>query len=90
MVPGTWYVNAVATRATHRGKGYGNELLALAGKLAASLGKRGLSLIVADSNAAARRLYNRLGYRELAERAMVKERWVHPGTHWVLMARDLP
>ena len=38
MVPGTWYVNAIATKTEQRGKGYGNELLRLAEDLAAGLG----------------------------------------------------
>lgn len=90
MVPGTWYVNVVATREAHRGKGYGRELLALAERIAARLGKRGMSLIVADTNMGARSLYARLGYTEIAQRPMVKERWVHPGRNWLLLARDLP
>ena len=89
MVPGTWYINVVATREEHRGNGYGNKLLALAENIATSLGKRGLSLIVADTNVGARRLYTGLGYRELAQRPMVKERWAHPGKNWVLMAKNI-
>lgn len=89
MVPGTWYINVLATKQAHRGHGYGNELLALAEGIATSLGKHGLSLIVADTNLGARRLYSNLGYQEVAQRAMVKERWVHPGTHWVLMTKSL-
>jgi ribosomal protein S18 acetylase RimI-like enzyme len=89
MVPGTWYINVVATKPAHRGKGYGKELLALAESIGASLGKRGLSLVVADTNLRARRLYAGLGYRELAQRPMIKERWTHPGTSWVLMVKDL-
>ena len=34
-----------------------------------------------------RRLYERCGYREVARRPMVKERWQHPGTHYVLLAK---
>jgi ribosomal protein S18 acetylase RimI-like enzyme len=89
MAPGTWYINVIATREVHRGKRYGNELLALAENIAASFGKRGLSLIVADTNVGARRLYTGLGYRELAQRPMVKERWARPGENWVLMVKDL-
>lgn len=89
MVPGTWYVNVVATREAHRGKGYGTELLALAENIAAGLGKRGVSLIVANTNVGARGLYGRRGYRELAQRPMVKRGWAHPGTNWVLMAKGL-
>jgi len=89
MVSGTWYINVVATKEAYRGQGYGKELLVLAEKIAAGLGKRGLSLIVADTNTGARRLYAGLGYRELAQRPIVKERWKHPGKNWVLMTKDL-
>ncbi len=89
MVPGTWYINAIATREGQRGKGYANELLALAEEMAASLGKRGLSLILADTNEGAGKLYARLGYRKVAQRGMVKEHWAHPGKNWVLMVKDL-
>lgn len=87
MAAGTWYINVVATKEAYQGKGYGKELLALADNIAADLGKRGLSLIVADTNEGARRLYTGLGYRELAQRPMVKERWEHPGKNWVLMTK---
>ena len=46
-------------------------------------------LDVAAKNEAARRLYERHGYVELDRRAMVKDDWVHPGTDWVLLAKDL-
>ena len=36
---------------------------------------------------AARRLYERCGYRERARRAMVKEKWQHPGMEWVLLVK---
>ena len=89
LVPGTWYINVVATSEGHRGKGYGRELLALAETIARDLGKRGLSLILADTNESARELYLRLGYRDVARRPMVKEQWQHPGLDWVLMVKEL-
>ena len=89
MAPGTWYVNVLATYPEQRGKGFGRGLLAVAEAAAAAHGKRGLSLIVADSNAGARRLYERLGYRERARRPMVKDEWQTPGTSWVLLVKGL-
>lgn len=89
MAPGTWYVNVLATYPDHRGRGYGHKLLALANAIAADQGKRGLSLIVADSNTGARGLYERLGYRERARRPMVKEQWQSPGTNWTLLVKEL-
>ena len=88
MAPDTWYVHALAAYPEHRGGGLGTALLAQAGKLAADAAKPGLSLIVSDTNTGARRLYERNGFREAARRRMVKERWQHPGSEWVLMTKQ--
>lgn len=90
LAPGTWYVNVLATYPEYRGQGYGTRLLSIAEHLAAAAGSSGLSIIVADANAGARRLYERCGYREIATRPMVKERWQNPGTNWVLMVKQQP
>jgi len=87
LVPGTWYVNVLAAYPEHRGKGYGTALLGLAEVLARESLRRGMSIIVADTNLGARRLYERCGYREVASRRMVKEDWVHPGTSFVLLTK---
>ncbi len=87
LVPGTWYVNVLATYPEYRGRGYGAALLALAESQAQAAGKRGMSLVVADSNVGARALYERIGYEEKATRAMVKEAWEHPGQNWVLLVK---
>jgi ribosomal protein S18 acetylase RimI-like enzyme len=88
LAPGTWYVNVLAAYPQERGKGHGAALLGLADRLAADAGKRGLSIIVSDTNTGARRLYERCGYREVAKRRMVKEDWQHPGTDWVLLVKS--
>jgi ribosomal protein S18 acetylase RimI-like enzyme len=89
LVPDTWYVNVLAVLPAYRNLGLGSELLQLADRTGRSLGKRGMSLIVADSNVGARRLYERFGYAERARRAMVKEGWTHDGEEWALLAKDL-
>ena len=89
LAPGTWYVNVLAAYPEHRAKGYGTALLAMADQLAAETGKRGLSIIVSDTNTGARKLYERCGYREVAKRKMVKEDWQHPGTNWVLLSKRI-
>ena len=73
----------------YRGRGQGAALLALADDFAAAAGVPGLSLIVSDTNAGARKLYERCGYREAAHHRMVKDHWQHPGANWVLMRKDL-
>jgi len=87
LAPGTWYVNVLATYPRYRGRYYGAEPLSIADDIARDSVKRGLSIIVADANAGARRLYERCGYRERARRAMVKGQWQHPGTDWVLLVK---
>lgn len=87
LAPGTWYVNVLAAYPEHRGKGYGGSLLSIADRIAGDINKRGLSIIVADSNTGARRLYERNGYREAGRRTMVKEDWRHPGREWVLLTK---
>lgn len=88
LAPGTWYVNVLATLDGHRGKGFGQALLQVAEALARESGCSGLSLIVADSNAGARRLYCREGYEEIEVRPMVKDDWDGKGENWVLMRRS--
>jgi ribosomal protein S18 acetylase RimI-like enzyme len=90
LAPGTWYVNVLATYPAYRGRGYGTRLLAVADRLAAATAKTGLSIIVSDANAGARRLYERSGYAEVARRPMIKERWESPGENWVLMIKGGP
>ena len=87
LAPGTWYVNVLATYPEHRGKGYGAALMGVAERLARATDARGMSLIVADANVGARRLYKRLGYEERASRPMVKEGWQNPGQNWVLLVK---
>ena len=89
LARGTWYVHALAVSPHHTGSGYGSALLAEAERLAARAGKSGMSLAVTDTNAGARRLYERCGYRETARRKMIKEGWDHPGIDWVLMTKRL-
>lgn len=88
MVPGTWYVNVLATCPSHRNKGYGGALLELAVQLANDSGRSGLSIIVSDANRGAKRLYERHGYCEYARRPMVKAGWENPGHEWVLLTRN--
>jgi ribosomal protein S18 acetylase RimI-like enzyme len=89
LVPGTWYVNALACYPDARGQGLGTRLLALAEDLARKAGARGVSVIVSDANAGARRLYQRCGYREVGRRPMVKEDWAGEGEAWLLLVKPV-
>lgn len=88
-VPGTWYVNVLATYPEYRNKGYGLQFLAIAEQLAKHSHKNGLSVIVSDVNIGARRLYEKCGYREYARRKMIKEDWINEGENWILLTRDI-
>ena len=90
LAPGTWYVNVLATFAECRGRGLGARLLGIAERLTAAADRSGLSIIVSDGNAGARRLYERCGYAEVAMRPMAKEAWDNPGANWVLLVKRLP
>jgi ribosomal protein S18 acetylase RimI-like enzyme len=85
--PGTWNVNVLGVLPQFRSLGLGTELLRMADESARKLGRRGMSIIVSDANIGARRLYERLGYREVARRTMVKEQWVSDGHEWVLLIK---
>lgn len=88
LAPGTWYVNVLATRPDYRGKGLGAKLLACADEIAAARSSHGSSIIVADSNVGARRLYLRCGYHERAMRPVVREEgWETPARNWLLLAK---
>jgi ribosomal protein S18 acetylase RimI-like enzyme len=89
LAPGTWYVNVLAAYPEHRGKGYGGGLLGIADRIAADTQRKGLSIIVSDTNTGARRLYESNGYREVSRRLMVKEDWQHPGKEWVLLTKPI-
>jgi ribosomal protein S18 acetylase RimI-like enzyme len=82
---GTQYVNVLATYPGFRRRGVASALLG--GAAARGAGAAGISLIVADRNAPARRLYGAHGFREAAEAAMVKEDWRSASDTWVLMIR---
>jgi len=87
LAPSTWYVNILAVLPRHRGQGLGARLLAVADATGRRLGKHGMSVIVADGNPGARRLYERCGYRLVAARPMVKDGWTGAGANWLLLTK---
>lgn len=89
LAPGSWYVNAVATTQAQRGRGVGTRLMALAESLAEETGARDVSLIVAEENAGARRLYERLGYRPVARRPIVPFAGCPHEGDWLLMRKSV-
>lgn len=89
LAPSTWYVNVLAVVPELRGHGLGAQLLQLADDTGRAQGLSGMSVIVSDTNAGARRLYERHGYRLAATRTKVKEGWQNEGREWVLLTKEL-
>ncbi len=87
LAPSTWYVNVLASYPEFRGRGLGTALLEVAEQQAAAAGCKGLSIIVSDANSGARRLYERSGYVERAQRGLVKDAWENEGRNWVLLVK---
>lgn len=88
LVPGSWYVNAVATDSAYRRQGVGRILMEEAERLATETRAATLSLIVAEQNAAALQLYEKLGYQIRARRPIVQfPRCPHTGD-WILMIKE--
>lgn len=85
---GRWYVNVLSTYPEHRGKGYGSEFLKLAEQIGRDSNKKGMSVIVSNTNSGARRLYESHGYVEKESRPMVKEDWQNSGENWILLVKD--
>jgi ribosomal protein S18 acetylase RimI-like enzyme len=85
--PGSWYVNALAVFPEYRGKGLGTLLLGEAERLARETRAPMLSIVVAEQNEGARRLYERTGYRAVARRRVVAfPGFAHTGD-WLLMTK---
>lgn len=89
LVPGAWYVNAVAILEQYRGLGIGSVLMGEAERLARECDATRMSLIVAEENDGAKRLYEKLGYRVMAARAIVPFKGFVYGGDWVLMVKKL-
>jgi len=83
----SWYVNVLACYPGHRGQGYGSLLLRAAEAIARDAGLRRMSVIVADTNTGARRLYERHGYREIAQRRCERGDWQTETRHFVLLIK---
>jgi ribosomal protein S18 acetylase RimI-like enzyme len=88
LAPDTWYVNVLAVLPQFRGTGLGSRLLALADETGERLKKSGMSVIVADNNTGARRLYERFGYAEAGRRPIAKEGWQTEGREWMLLTKE--
>jgi ribosomal protein S18 acetylase RimI-like enzyme len=84
----SWYVNVLACYPDYRGQGLGSRLLDLADEIARAEGYDRMSVIVADENVGARRLYERKGYSELAKAPCAKDGWDTETENWVLLVKS--
>ncbi len=85
----SYYICGVAMFPEHRGLGVGSKFLSLAEEHAEEKGFNKLSLIVFEQNADAKRLYDRLGYAEVAREAVVPHPLIHYTGDAVLMVKRL-
>ncbi|WP_375550854.1 GNAT family N-acetyltransferase [Rhodophyticola porphyridii] len=85
----SWYVNVLACYPENRGQGLGSKLLDVADEIARDAGHNKMSVIVADENVDARRLYERKGYSELDEAPCAKDGWETDIENWVLLVKSL-
>jgi ribosomal protein S18 acetylase RimI-like enzyme len=88
LAPGTWYINVLAVQPKFRNRGLGVKLIELAEETARTARKRGCSLIVADKNHGAQRLYARQGYTQRASRKMVIGDWNTENEAGLLLVKD--
>ena len=89
LVPGSWYVNAIATYEEFRGRGVATALMSACEDLARAARATKLSLIVAGENTGAHALYEKLGYRETGSRPVFAYPGGPQGGLWLLMVKDL-
>ena len=86
---GSYYVCGVALFPEHRDRGLGTQLMALAEEHARRRGLDSLSLIVFEANEGAKRLYDRLGYAEVARAEVVPHPLIHYTGDALLLVKTL-
>jgi ribosomal protein S18 acetylase RimI-like enzyme len=89
IAPASWYVNALAAFPEFRGKGLGTRLLGEAEQIARKVKAPALSIIVAEANEGAKRLYLRCGYVETARRRLVPFPGLPHGGDWLLLTKPI-
>ncbi len=85
----SYYLAGLAVSEDCRNSGIGSRLLAEAEKAAFAQGYNQISLIVFDENTGGRRLYERLGFREIDRKAIVPHPMIHVTGDAILMAKKL-
>ncbi len=88
-VPGSWYINILATFAELRGKGIGTRLLDAAETKGREAGAQSLSVIVGSWNEGAAQLYARVGFVNIAHEPAALPLDVPKSGDWILMTKSL-
>lgn len=85
----SYYICGVALFPNYRGQGIGAQLMRLAETHAIARGFTKLSLIVFEQNVGAKRLYERLGYKEVGRETIVPHPLIHYTGEAVLMVKTV-
>lgn len=88
-MPGSWYINAIATFDKYRGMGVAQKLLHEAEERAISNGVNTMSLIVASENIRAKKLYEYIGYKFESSLPVIEYPGCLHGGDWLLMVKEL-
>lgn len=86
---GSLYIAGLATYEGFRGQGIGTQLMERTEQRAREEGRPSLSLIVFEANTDAKRLYDRLGFKEKDRRAIIPHPLIHVTGDALLMVRPL-
>ena len=85
----SYYICGVALFERYRGNGIGSHFMRLAEEKANALGLEKTSLIVFEQNQGAKRLYERIGYKETAREKVVPHPLIHVDGDAILMVKQL-
>ena len=85
----SYYICGIALFPEYRNRGIGTELMKLAEAQAVTKGFTKLSLIVFEQNVGAKRLYESLGYREVAREPVVPHPLIHYSGDAILMVKEV-
>ena len=87
--PNSYYVSGVAVFPAHRGSGIGGQFMQRAFNEARARRLPQVSLIVFEQNVGAKRLYDRLGFREAMREPVVPHPLIHYAGDALLLVRDV-
>jgi len=88
-VPGTWYINALATAPAYQRKQVATKLLANTHQRAKEHNCKMISLIVASQNTPARKLYEKTGFQPRANTPIIAPATSELKGEWLLMVKNI-